>query len=234
MAESEFTGSNGSKLFSIPSGDTLTIVHEQALHTWAKSESGGQLILSYEQIKRVCEQMSRYPLRKQWSVDVGNKWTVRRNGDVLLLKEKENDNDIAGGESAENGKPWILFDGIDEDRSAIKRQSQHIVRLSLPSGYNEKNLSLKHVGRNGKYKFVPPWRGGRSPVKIKEFLRAQRVPLHEREFTPILCFADDSDDTVLAVYIPKGQKGNGIWMVHADFETTKDSCTEIHLMQVAE
>ena len=35
--------------------------------------------------------------------------------------------------------------------------------------------------------FTPPWRMGQSPVKIKDFLRSQKVPLHKRDSVLLLC-----------------------------------------------
>jgi len=232
VAESASNSRSGSKLFPIPSEGVFGIVHEQALHSWAESESEGQLILSYEQLKRVCDQISSYPSRKQWSLDVGNKWIMRRNGDILLLEGEEKSDAVGGGESAEyHGISWMLLDGIDvAEPDIIRKQTMH---LSLPAGYNEKRLAVEYVGGNTGHRFVPPWRRGRGPMKIKDFLRSQKIPLHEREFTPVIRFVDDRDDTVVAVYVSDGQEGDGKWIVHANFEATKDSGTEIHLLQIA-
>lgn len=71
--------------------------------------------------------------------------------------------------------------------------------------------------------FTPPWRTGRSPVKIKDFLRSQKVPLHQRDSVLLLCHYhhhitssnthlgfksesktthNDGKDAVVAIFIP--------------------------------
>lgn len=234
------TGDGSNISFTIPPGGKFSIVQEKALHTWAESKSGGQLILSYEQLKRVCDQIFNYPLRKQWALDVGNKWTVKRNGELLLLEGGDSDNDVGRDTTNHNGISWILTGGrIDVDVDGPEVLRKHIIRLSLPDDNDKGSLIVKYVGGNERHKFVPPWREGRSPIKIKDFLRGQKVPLHKRETTPILCFADDTD-TVVAVYVEDGHDVNGGWVVHADFETAnvttgEDSHAEMHvcIMQVA-
>jgi hypothetical protein len=71
--------------------------------------------------------------------------------------------------------------------------------------------------------FVPPWRKGRSPIKVKDFLRGQKVPLHYRSGAPILYLV--GDDTAVAVYV-KQNDGHGKWIMHADFEAADDTNEE--------
>jgi len=61
-------------------------------------------------------------------------------------------------------------------------------------------------------------RKGRSAIKIKEFLRGQKVPLHRRDDAIILCLSVDSARHALAVYLEgTGDDGGGRWIVNAEF-----------------
>ena len=205
-------------VFPIPPNGIFTIVHEQALHTWAESLSKGNLILSYDQVKRVTEQLSLYPQRKKWSLHVGNNWNLRRNGDVLLLEANREEFTGIAGEIAPMKASWNLC----QDKKDIGKANvldEWSIQLLVPSDTQFEDLKLNYVGGNQSNSFVPPWRKGRSPIKIKDFLRGQKVPLHKREGTPILCLGD----VVVSVYIQEGNStGNvscgGKWITHADYQ----------------
>mmetsp|Transcript_29694 Transcript_29694/g.39657 ORF Transcript_29694/g.39657 Transcript_29694/m.39657 type:complete len:111 (+) Transcript_29694:1176-1508(+) len=77
--------------------------------------------------------------------------------------------------------------------------------------------------------FIPPWRRGRSPIKIKEFLRGQKVPLHRRPYAPVLFFENktNKERVAIAVFVENSTaentemipvEGKGKWVVHADFD----------------
>lgn len=222
-------------IFPIPRGGRFTIVHEQALHAWAESQSGGNLIMSYEQVKRVTEQISLYPQRKKWTLHVGKNWNVRRNGHVLLIE-------VNGVESAStmegNGNvkaSWKLSQD-EKDIGEANVIGEFIVQLLVPPSTKIDNLELKYVGGNQSNVFLPPWRKGRSPTKIKDFLRGQKVPLHNREGTPILCLGD----VVVGVYIEAGSNRDGKWIIHADYDAAEtdtvveeDSLIEVCLLKLA-
>jgi len=222
-------------VFPIPPNEIFTIVHEQALHTWAESHSEGNLILPYDQVKRVTEQLSLYPQRKKWSLHVGNNWNVRRNGDVLLLEANREDSPIITGEIRTVKSSWDL---CQDKRDIGKANVLHkcSFQLLVPSGTRFDDLELKYVGGNQSHSFVPPWRKGRSPIKIKDFLRGQKVPLHKREGTPILCIGD----VVVGVYIEEegivgNVKGGGKWIIHADYQAAEgnQALTKEGLMEVS-
>ena len=85
-------------------------------------------------------------------------------------------------------------------------------------------MNIKQVKDCGNIKFTPPWRKGRSAIKIKEFLRGQKVPLHLRDESIVLCLTDN--DTLaqhaLAVYLDDtGWIVNAIFCPQDDLPVTK-------------
>ena len=213
LTESDLTEGNRG-IFPIPSGGMFTIVHEQALHTWAESQSGGNLILSYEQVKRVTEQISLYPQKKKWTLHVGKNWNVRRNGDVLLIEVNGTDSATAVGGNGDAKASWKVCQDEKDIEEANVIGEQHIVQLLVPPATQTNDLELKCANGNQSNTFIPPWRKGRSPIKVKDFLRGQKVSLHNREITPILCLGD----VVVGVYIEDGNSRGGRWIIHADYD----------------
>ena len=203
-------------IFPIPPGGKFTIVHEQAFHTWAEFQSGGKLMLSYEQVKRVTEQISLHPQKKKWTLHVGKNWNVRRNGDVLLIEVNDADFATTIGGNGNVKASWKL----SQDKKDIEEADvigEYTIQLLVPPATQINDLELRHVGGNQSNTFVPPWRKGRNPIKIKDFLRGQKVPLHNREGTPILCLGD----VVLGVYIEEGNSRGGRWIIHADHDAAE-------------
>ena len=201
-------------IFPIPPDGMFTIVHEQALHTWAESQSGGNLILSYEQVKRVTEQISLYPQKKKWTLHVGKNWNVRRNGDVLLIEVNGTDFATAVGGNGDAKASWKVCQDEKDIEEANVIGEQHIVQLLVPPATQTNDLELKCANGNQSNTFIPPWRKGRSPIKVKDFLRGQKVSLHNREITPILCLGD----VVVGVYIEDGNSRGDRWIIHADYD----------------
>lgn len=50
-------------------------------------------------------------------------------------------------------------------------------------------------------RFHPSWRA--NPIKLKDFLRGQRVPQPDRDFVPLLVLDEEDDDDVVAVFLPR-------------------------------
>lgn len=221
-------------IFPIPPDGTFTFVHEQALHTWAESQSGGNLILSYEQVKRVTEQISLYPQKKKWTLHVGKNWNVRRNGDVLLIEVNDANFATTMGGNGNVKASWKLCQD-EKDIEEANVICEYIIQLLVPPATQINDLELKCVDGNQSNTFIPPWRKGRSPIKIKDFLRGQKVSLHNREGTPILCLGD----VVVGVYIEDENSRGGRWIIHADYDAAgmdtaleEDSLVEICLVKI--
>ena len=61
---------------------------------------------------------------------------------------------------------------------------------------------MMNVEGNESLKIVPPWRKETaSGMKIKAFLRGQKIPLHCRGATPILCIKIDDVMHIAAVFV---------------------------------
>jgi len=177
------------------------LVQEEALHLWIKEVTNMELQVSYDQMIRIRDQIFNHPDRLQWTLDVGSSWKIKRNGDTLGVfrenKDKHSDDDDLS---------WMI---IDSQNTSNISGLHELYFGSLPGSYT---LHIKQVKDCAHTKFTPPWR--RSAIKIKEFLRGQKVPLHLRDDVNVLCLAvdDDSSTQVLAVYL----EGTG-WIVNADF-----------------
>jgi len=205
-------------------GDEVDILCEEAFYIWASKVTDRKLQLSYDQINRIKFQVENYPGKLQWTIDVGDLWRVQRNGNVLTLVHET--------ESISDSLPWyivetnhVLFDVNDQ----LESDTELIIKL--PPKMESSSLSMKRVKDVGNMRFLPQWRKGRSPIKIKELLRGQKIPLHLRDETSVLCISVGSEDQIVAVYIQQSDEdANGKWIIHSDFEPTKgNSVTRITL-----
>lgn len=252
-----YLGTINKQFFMLSQNDTvLDLVQEEALHLWAECRMQGQHTLSYEHLIRLCRQITDFPERKQWTLNIGRGWNVKRNGNALeILSHISNRGGEEGSprlvetdsaQSQVNARYFLSWsDVIDGDveregfggQSSMKSTQNELARifLQVPSTFLQHNdqkpanFTLKAVAGSEGMLFTPPWRRGHGPVKIKEFLRGQKVPLHLRDLTPIICFGNESERRVVAVFIEAGmsEKGDsniqGRWVVHADFEALDEA-----------
>ena len=63
--------------------------------------------------------------------------------------------------------------------------------------------------------FGPPWKSSSTPIKLRQFLRGQGVPLHQRHDTPLLV----ANHAIVAVQIQRDEQGssNNEWIVNAEY-----------------
>ena len=190
------------------------LVQEEALHLWMKEVTQNELQVSYEQMLRIREQIQNYPAKLQWTLDVGNSWKLRRNGDTLVVFCDQEVSRLSTDTIISSNDPlsWKILTRprADLDLESVS-ETQEFCFGTFP---NNSTLTIKQVKDCGNIKFTPPWRKGRSAIKIKEFLRGQKVPLHLRDETIVLCLADNviPAQHALAVYLD----GTG-WIVNANF-----------------
>ena len=222
--------------------------------------------LSYEQLRRVVNQLDDYPNNRQWTLQIGSHWNVIRIGDVLSVVVASNhkspstseDGSLGGfgGDLNHNNGP-ITSSGFyrspkllsyerlpklsPDHRQEQDDKSRSSITICIP-GDNNHDLDMTFlISTVGSWEsnvksatteypppsppsltFVPKWRKGRTPIKLKHFLRGQHIPQHERETTPIIMLrlaTKDSHDgiahhAVVAVYIKNE------WMIHADYDST--------------
>jgi len=199
-------------------GDEVDIICEEAFHIWASRVTDRQLQLSYDQINRIKFQVERYPSRLQWTIDVGDLWRVQRNGHILaLLHDTENISDSL---------PWcivetksVLFDVNDQIESDTE------LFISIPPELENSTLTIKRIKDVGNLRFLPQWREGRSPMKIKELLRGQKIPLHHRDETPVMCISGETDEQIVAVHIDDLEKSrDGKWIIQSYFHPSQGNC----------
>ena len=205
----DIAGRSKEYLLSIPSNSSsfllkdtqFDLVQEEALHLWMKEITNMELQISYDQMVRIRDQIHNHPDRLQWTLDVGSSWKIKRNGDTLVVFRENEDS-----HSDDDDLSWMIINS--QDTVNIPDLYELCFGL-LPDSYT---LHIKQVKDCVQTKFTPPWR--RSAIKIKEFLRGQKVPLHLRDKVNVLCLAvdDDSSTQALAVYL----EGTG-WIVNADF-----------------
>ena len=79
---------------------------------------------------------------------------------------------------------------------------------------------LSTATKSNSWLFTPPWRAGHKPIKMKDFLRGQKVPLHERPGIPIIYVGTN---IVVAVRI------NNEWIVRAEYKPMHDDDDTIRL-----
>lgn len=208
--------SSNSAVFVLPRDSSFDLVAEEALHLWTMEVTNRKLQLPYDQMLRIRHQICDSPDRLQWTLDVGNNWKLRRNGDTLaVFNDSEN---VSQGPNGTPGSslPWAIIP--NDDQSTADSPIVHTLCFgSLPEHSDPGDIKVKQVKDTGNIKFKPPWRKGRKAIKIKEFLRGQRVPLHLRDETIILCLSDDSSKQVLAVYLGGTDVTDGKWIINADF-----------------
>ena len=171
----------------------------QALYEWA-SRATNKRQLSYDLWKRVLDQLEIHHSNRQWVLSLGDEWSMHRMGDALQVL---NATTYAAGKGNGEGYPeiavperemieWSVVEEIT--RSHQSETSSLVVRL--PSELNieankiEDTITFVKVSpcdfQGIQWKITPPWRKGRSPVKLGSFLRGQKVPLHLRDSAPVI------------------------------------------------
>jgi hypothetical protein len=204
---------------------TFNVVQQEAMHMWVAKTTNRQLILSYDQMQRIRNQFEVFPNRLQWTFDVGDCWTLRREGKAVSVSSegykttKEQSTKLFTPE--DTLIPWEV---VSIDSKVVSSFVYEFQFGNLPAGAAA-HTTIKQVKDVSNLTFVPPWRKGRSAVKIREFLRGQKVPLHRRDDSLVLCYSNGSANYALAVYLEDTDK----WVLHADFEYKKGSSVKVAL-----
>lgn len=218
---------NNGKCFILPKHCIgLDAVQEEVLFQWAKMRTNDILHLSYDKISAVDEQLSNFPERLQWKISVGDGWEIERNGYVLSL---HNDRETRYTDSKVD--EWTIVEK-ETDRPMTDDNTRFRLRLKLD---DLTKIDVKRAGDMKAAKFHPTWRS--NPMKLKDFLRGQKVPLHRRDCTPILSIDVNGESIVLAVYIEavkvENETMNRKWHIHRDYNVEEDDgvhgCRELEL-----
>ena len=181
--------------FLLPENPRLNVVEKEALHMWATEQ---MLTLPYDQLQRICHQLQDFPTRQQWTMHVGSGWNVVRNGRTLTLIH-------------ESVEPSVSFEDrqLSYTRLGPTESNDDGLVIQVQPGVNH-DFILSTACNSNQWLFTPPWRAGHRPVKIKDFLRGQKVPLHLRGMTSII----HVKGTTLVVAIQEQDKN---WIVDASF-----------------
>ncbi len=210
--------------------DSFGLVQEEALHMWIRKESGGDLSISYDKLSMISQQILNFPERRQWKLSLGGDWYVKRQGDILELESQIEGSPI---EDDKNDN-WVFnrYNNVENDLKcdvSVNGKENILLTFSIKERHDSDsmNFSLRKVEGNEEMKFLPPWRKNESRgVKIKEFLRGQKVPLHLRGSAPILCIQNSGEIQIGAVYVDinNGDK-EGRWIVNGIYTSEDD---ELH------
>jgi tRNA(Ile)-lysidine synthetase-like protein len=218
-------GDAGSNLFLLPSSKMLQdVVHKQALYLWIQERSKHQF--AYEHLQRVCAQLKDYPNRQQWRLNIGEGWDIVRQGETLRLAAA---NDEPKWDSFQTRQvDWVLADSTDNSKTIELQDTsqQSTLQVSLPREHvsGATSFVVSTVELTNDLAITPPWRKGRSPMKVSEFLRGQKVALHERKQARVICTEREGDPTTLvAVYVDTKAK----WILDAKFDCEQDPTNRV-------
>lgn len=201
-------------VFCIPKEGKLDLVFEEALHSWVSSQAiapngyCSDYQFTYEQFQRLLGQITEYPLRRKWSLNIGGGWNVQREGDILRIVEPS------------------LLSGIPEYQtlettSTLPEEVEpgsFYVHVQVPTELATAGRCVFICSTSANYnclEITPPWRQGRNPLNLKEFLRGQKVPLHLRGGAPVILLDNGSDCHSILVAVFVDTKGE--WMLDSKF-----------------
>lgn len=203
------------------------LVQEEALHSWMTELSNRELQVSYDKMLLIRDQIQNHPDRLQWSLDLGDNWRLKRNGNTLVIFKGDEWNQPPN--AAIN--PWMIVAGPETDTTNIESGLTHELCFGcLPKNVKSSTFKIEQVKECEGVSFIPPWRKGRSAMKLREFLRGQNVPLHQRDEAIVLCLSDGSTKHALAVYLEDANE----WIVNANFCPQDDlSVTKVVLWKTS-
>lgn len=205
-------------LESMPSNSTFTLksnteydlAQEEALHTWMIEQSQRELHVSYNKMLMIRDQIRNHRDGLQWKMDMGDNWTLSRNGSILVISKGDWQDKPSSNFDV---TPWFVCVGPKADLDDESTDELHFECL-LPSSVDTSTIKIEQAKDCVGVTFLPPWRKGRSELKLKDFLRGQRVPLHRRNEYNILCFSDNTEKKhALAVHLENTDE----WIVNANY-----------------
>lgn len=197
--------------------DRSSLIVSQALYQWMKqritvlessASSQPRNIVTYDTLQRVLRQLQEYPNQIEWVLELGSHWNLQRQGPVLRVVSSLPETNIM-----EEQQPWTWSIAPPQENKSTDSSPASSLRVNIPIDLLTSHLEFREttVGAVRPFRFVPPWR--QSPVKLRQFLRGQNVPLEQRDRTPILIMNESS---LVAVRV------NEKWVVHGDFHPPND------------
>jgi hypothetical protein len=144
-------------------------------------------------------------------MDMGDNWTLSRNGRAFVIS-KGDGQDQPSSNSAVN--PWFVC-VVGPDGADYEPTDELHFACWLPTSVELSTIKIEQAKDCTGMTFLPPWRNKRSEIKLKDFLRGQRISLHRRNESNILCFSDSDTGKrhALAVHLETTDE----WIVNANF-----------------
>ncbi len=209
--------------------------------------------ISYETLQRVVQQLDLYPERRRWKLELGSGWMVERVGDFLRMifedidqyANSETNRKVPYTSSRETSlyQDWSWSQSYGEKGNAGENSLQIQIPSTMLELSSEKSSSLTFASTTLReeeaadqantvsLRILPPWRN--SPIKLRAFLRGQKVPQHLRDDTELLFLVQNTNEPVsvdqeecprrlVAMYV--GEK----WIIDKEFcmEPCADSIEE--------
>jgi tRNA(Ile)-lysidine synthetase-like protein len=247
------------------------LVQSQSLYRWMTELcSASPPAVSHDAFQRLLEQLRQYPERNEWTLELGQGWSVQRKGTVLEMISQKS---VLFEETSSTTKDntitwsWSLDDSIMNTSSGTERNSDrwdastishdqpmivwipsdwlHDAGLASAGGSNSTVLAFcettvldqqrhKTVGSRA-LTFSPPWKSpASSSIKLRQFLRGQGIPLHQREEIKLLMGRytttggivreedkDKDDEFLVAIQLPRRTGGGGghEWLLNGPFSS---------------
>jgi hypothetical protein len=238
--------------------DTVSpLILSQALYQWMIAEmsshnnnnnnnnkqSSSSPVLSYDTLQRVVQQLQTHPHQREWTLELGNHWNLQRQGSVLKVVSSTNNNNNNNNERLQ--WTWSLAtndnnngsENNNNNNNNEQQLSSSSLIISIPEDWLGSDLKfvMTTVGdpssSSSNLRFVPPWKPNTSsPIKVRPFLRGQRIPRHEREERPILVVwrrhnknnsesssSDDNDEEFGCCLVAVQVHNDEQWVVHAEY-----------------
>ncbi len=198
------------------------LLQEELLHRLVSRVTQGTLSLPYGQVRRAMEQLQQDDAKAaggarkslQWRLEVGEGWVLERQGSVLRVAAQQGKEQGGGHdrEAEEEDREVAVPDAgvtllvppgweVDAARLVSLKEEEKKWDLVLHHVPQDACLQLRH--RRDGDRFHPAWRPG--PVKLKDFLRGQRIPLHRRDEVVLVVHLEPEkgEETVLGLH-PSG------------------------------
>jgi hypothetical protein len=180
---------SGRFLFGSNDNPPLSLALRQALYLWA-SRAANQHRFSYEIWRAVEHQLESYPHNRQWTLPLGDGWYVERLGSSLRMASitVADRHGNATGYKVPLGERLVPWSFTNNEMTTNAIEGNLVVRCDEKvfgdgSGFGFVISSAETANR---WMFTPPWRKGRSPLKLGSFLRGRKVPQHLRASVPII------------------------------------------------
>ena len=180
------------------------------------------------------DQISDFPNNRKWRLNIGGGWDIERQGDCLRVsrsrtKEEDAQRALQRTESQlELLEKQVLSSDDFSSGLGFDGDSLHFV---FPIGsYRVEDVSFfrTSVAACRTLDVTPPWRN--SPVRVKELLRGQRVPLHARDSASVILLRTaDHEEKVVAVHVDTREEK---WVVSSEFNAAKIAKSSLECFQV--